>query len=150
MNLLLTRDLDDGKCSLGTLSIFDFHVQTLERPWIPGPEGGTPGRSCIPPGKYQLVLHDSEDHPRSFCLVNEALGVYHYNIPSGKQGRTVCLIHIANRPEELRGCIALGIEREKLGDSWKIKGGTSKPAVTGFYNRVPWVEGHTLTIEDLI
>lgn len=148
MNLTLTRDLDDGKCTLGTMSIFDFHMQTLERPWIPGAEGGMPGRSCIPSGKYQLVLHDTEAHPRSFAMVNEALGVYHYNVPKGKQGRTACLIHIANRSAELRGCVALGMKRGLSGTERTIQ--QSKIAIDGFYARMPWIEGHTIAIEDLI
>lgn len=148
MNVTLIRDLDDGKCTLGTIDLFGTILQSLERPWVPGSEGGMPGRSCIPAGKYQLVLHDTEAHPRTFAMVNEALGVYHYNVPQGKQGRTACLIHIANRPAELRGCIAFGMKRALLGNDWMIQ--QSKIAVDTFYAKLPWIEGHTLTIEDRI
>lgn len=141
MNLILPRDSDNGVCTLGTLQISGTLLQTLERPWIPGPPGGTKGVSCVPPGLYRLVCHNTEAHPRSFALVNEALGVYHYDVPAGEQGRTACLIHVANRPEELRGCIALGLGRD--GNSVL----QSRIAVDRFYSALPWVDGrHTLEI----
>jgi len=144
VNLTLSRDLDDSVCTLGTLAINGTALQSLERPWIPGPPGGTKGVSCVPPGLYRLVRHDTEAHPRSFALVNEELGVYHMTVPPGKEGRTACLIHVANFPNELRGCIALGMARS--GDSIS----QSRIAVNRFYNNVPWVDDeHTLTIEGI-
>jgi hypothetical protein len=144
MNLVLSRDLDDGRCTLGTMRIGDALFRTLERPWIPGQPGGTKGISCIPPGTYELQLHDTEAHPRSFALVNPDLDVYHYELPPGKQGRTSCLIHIANYVSELRGCIGLGMQRLLNGDAWQL--GQSRVAVDRFYSLVPWVRGHTLEI----
>lgn len=141
MNLTLARDTDNGVCTLGALNINGSALQSLERPWVPGPAGGTKGISCVPPGLYQLVRHDTEAHPRSFALVNEGLGVYHLAVPPGKEGRTACLIHVANFPNELRGCIALGMER--AGNSVSH----SKIAIDRFYNAVPWIDGaHTLEI----
>lgn len=142
MNFLLLRDLDDGRCSQGTIVVNGETVQTLERPWVPGPRGGTKGVSCVPTGIYNLVRHDTEAHPRSFALVNEAIGVYHFDIPEGGQGRTACLIHVANVPEELRGCIALGMERDR------DRINRSKVAVEKFYSFVPWTYGHTLEIRN--
>jgi len=142
MNLTLYRDLDNGQCTLGTLTLNGVTLQSLERAWVPGPTGGTKGVSCVPAGTYRLVRHDTEAHPRSFALVNEELGVYHYAVPPGKQGRTAVLIHVANWPTELRGCIALGMER---GENSIAK---SRIAVNRFYDNVPWVDDeHTLTIE---
>lgn len=146
MNLTLIRDIDDGRCSLGTLKIYDVELQSLERPWVGGSTGGMPGRSCVPCGTYQLVLHDSEAYPRTFALVNEALGVYHYTVPSGRQGRTAVLVHAANRPEELRGCIALGMKRALIGANWSIQ--QSRIAIDKFYASLPWIDGHTLTIQE--
>lgn len=139
MNLTLIRDLDDGRCTLGTMRIGDAVFQSLERPWIPGGPGGTKGVSCIPPGSYRLVLHDTEAHPRSFALVNEDLGVFHLNAPTNA-GRTACLIHAANVPEELRGCIALGMSRgvDRIN--------SSRIAIDRFYSLVPWIAGHMLNI----
>lgn len=133
MHLQLVRD-PHPDCTMGVLSLNGHQWQSLERPWVPGPPGGTKGVSCVPPGPYRLVRHDSEAHPRSFALVNEGLGVYHLTVPPGKQGRTACLIHVANFVQELRGCIALGMERS--GESLI----QSKRAIDQFYAFVPWLD----------
>lgn len=145
MDLTIVRDLDDVRCSAGTLTIYSTELQSLERPWRAPPDCGEPGRSCVPLGTYQLVRHDTEAHPRSFAIVNEALGVYHYNIPAGALGRSACVIHVANRPEELRGCIALGLVRARAAASWELR--ESQRAIDKFYALVPWIDGHTLTIQ---
>lgn len=140
MHIRLIRD-PHVTCTLGVMSLNDRHWQSLERPWVPGPPGGTKGISCVPTGTYRLVRHDSESHPRSFALVNEEFGVYHLEVPPGKQGRTVCLIHVANFVQELRGCIALGMERSNEALL------QSKRAIDQFYALVPWLDGaHTLEI----
>ena len=144
MNITLVRDIDNGVCSLGTLLINGATIQTLERPWIAslGSPGGCKGVSCVPAGLYRLVRHDTEAHPRSFALENEDLGVYHYDIPAGKSGRTACLIHVANVVSELRGCVALGMARS--GNSIS----QSRMAVDRFYNALPWVDNeHTIDIK---
>jgi hypothetical protein len=144
VNLQLIRDFSNAHCTLGTLRSNGVMLQTLERPWIGTAPGGAKGISCVLPGTYQLVKHDSEAHPRSFALVNPDLHVWHYEVPFGLQGRTTVLIHVANRPEELRGCIALGMERN--GDGI----GRSRLAVNRFYAALPWEDGaHTLTIEGI-
>jgi hypothetical protein len=148
VNILLVRDLDDGRCTLGTLRRNGTTLQSLERPWKPGPPGGMKGVSCVPPGMYRLVRHDTEAHPRTFALVNEELSVYHYEIPPGTQGRTAVLIHVANWVSEIRGCIALGMERALNGDAWMIR--QSRIAIDQFYNHVPWVDGHTIEIRGVL
>lgn len=142
MNLSLIRDADNGRCTLGTLQIGSAVFQSLERPWIPGPPGGEKGISCVPTGRYELMLHDSEAHPRSFALVNPALHVFHMQVPREQQGRAACLIHVANHPSEIRGCIALGMERGPNSVQ------RSRIAIDRFYSLVPWVSGHTLEITE--
>jgi len=144
VHLRLVRDLANNACTLGTLAIGSAIYQSLERPWIAAQPAGAKGISCVPGGTYRLALHDTEAHPRSFALVNEEIGVYHYELPPGKPGRTACLIHVANWVSELRGCIALGMERTLNGDAWMLR--RSKIAVDDFYSHVPWVTGHTLEI----
>jgi hypothetical protein len=147
MQLTLTRQQDNLGCTIGELFVEHVRFDTLERPWIPGPLGGVRGISCVPLGTYDLVLHDSEAHPKSFALVNEALGVYHLTLPDGQSGRTACLIHVANYVEELRGCVALGNYFEPWNGSLRLL--ESRAAVERFYDLVPWVDGHTLTIEEV-
>jgi hypothetical protein len=144
MNLILTRDIDDGVCTLGVLSLSSSldspHWQTLERPWIPDPAGqpgGMQGRSCVQPGLYYLVLHDSEAHPETWALVNPKLGVTHW----GPSQRSVVLIHIANFPSELRGCIAPGLIR---GVQSVLKSGAAWAQIKA---ALPWTNGHTLEIK---
>lgn len=144
MNLVLLRDTALPTCTLGVLSVEAQTFQTLECPWVPGPPGGTPGVSCVPVGTYQLIQHDTEAHPRSFALVNPDLHVYHLQVPAGLPGRATCLIHIANYVSELRGCIALGMERREVGTQWELN--HSRIAVNRFYTLVPWTVGHTLEI----
>lgn len=140
MNVTLHRLTDNGRCTQGVLQVDDESFFALERPWAPGSPGGTKGVSCVPAGIYRLVPHDSEAHPRTFALVNDELHVYHLAVPDGEQGRTACLIHAANFPQELRGCIALGMEQ---GVDAVLK---SRLAVERFYELVPWESGHTLEI----
>ncbi len=139
MKLLLVRE-PHPQYTLGVMSLADHQWQSLERPWVPGPPGGTKGVSCVPTGLYRLQRHDTEAHPRSFAIVNEDLGVYHLAVPPGKQGRTACLIHVANFVQELRGCIALGMGR--AGEALR----RSKVAIDQFYALVPWIDGHSLEI----
>ena len=143
MNLLLIRDVDDGDCTLGTLLFAPTRREprwsTIERPWIPDPageSGGLQGRSCVPPGTYELVLHDSEAHPETWALVNTALGVTHY----GPSQRSAVLIHPANHAWELRGCIAPGLIR------LPHMVGKSRDAFAQLKAALPWTNGHTLEI----
>jgi hypothetical protein len=88
-------------------------LPTLERPWIPDPDGHPGGKqreSCIPDGLYSLIPHSSDRFPDTYELVNQAHGVYSQFLPVAQQwGRTAILIHPANRVAELLGCIAPGL-----------------------------------------
>jgi hypothetical protein len=123
MIITLTRDYRDNQCTLGVMAVNGYKWQTLERPWVPSPDNvcGAKGISCVPAGEYRLTGHNSEAHPKVWALVNAKLGVYHWDsdVPPGcVLARTVVLIHAANYPEELRGCIAVGKERKKNGRWW--------------------------------
>jgi hypothetical protein len=142
VNSALQRLSENAVCTQGILQIPGLTLKTLELPWVPenGFPGGTPDKSCVPAGLYQLVLHDTEMHPRSFALVNPDLGVIHEPDPAFPNARTACLIHIANYPDELEGCIGLGITS---GDCFVSN---SASADSQFRRAVPWVAGHTLDI----
>lgn len=62
---------------------------TVERPW----RNNTPFESCIPPGEYEIMKHESR---RAIRLLG---------VPS----RAGILIHVANWCRELHGCIAPGL-----------------------------------------
>src|SRR5437588_8254213 len=99
MKLLLTRDNDIPPAPdhlYGVLEAGTLILQTMERPWIPE-HGGAPcgevGKSCVPVGTYDLVLHNSILHPKTFALENPALAVYAdpHSIPANLCGRSECL-----------------------------------------------------------
>lgn len=115
--LTLFRDSQSSTATTGFFDTKPHRIFTLERPWLPvgGAPCGQKGVSCVPPGRYQLVPHNSEAHPHTVALVNPALWVYHFDedVPPERRGfaRTTVLIHPANYVSELRGCIAPGLAR---------------------------------------
>lgn len=146
MLLHLIRDTATASYCQGVLTAGDLALQTLELPWVPDAwgHGGKEGVSCVPPGIYDLVLHDTQHHPKSFALVNTDLDVYHEpgDVPADKRAfaRTAILIHIANDPAELRGCIGVGMERSVGLISH------SALAFAQFNIAVVWKPGHQLSI----
>lgn len=123
MNLVLTRDIaqpDAENCTLGMLTIPEMTIQawqTMERPWVPCPDGacGMPGISCIQPGTYVLGPRNTPQKGDHWILSNPSLGVYESpdQVPAGQYGRSLVLIHSANWAHELKGCIAPGERRQK-------------------------------------
>jgi len=144
MNLVVARDYQDTKLTLGLLSVEDLILDTLEPPWIPDPNGGlggTPCLSCAPVGIYDLVLHNSVKHPRTFVLVNQALGIYASPTPGM---RSDVLIHGGNVETDTEGCIILGCSRGTLAGEEAVL--ESAKALAQFRDMVPWIAGHTLQI----
>jgi len=90
MKLVLTRIYHTE----GTNGVFTYSgkiiCSTIELPW----KQNLPGISCIPEGKYQIILRHSQKY-------GECLGLLH--VPN----RSGILVHPANYAlTELRGCIA--------------------------------------------
>lgn len=97
----LTRLFESSGGTWGELvSASGARWSTMELPWL----DNRPRVSCIPPGRYQLVPWASKRFPAHFALVGPGVGL----VPAPKLARSSILIHAANRPAELRGCIALG------------------------------------------
>lgn len=145
MNLTLVHDLDATDCTMGVLTVFELELQTLELPWIPDPSGAPGGlkeKSRVPAGTYDLVLHDTLKHPKTWALVNRELGVIHEPDQTMPNARTACLIHSANFENQLEGCIGVGLAR--MGHEIL----QSLNAIVQLRDIVPWVAGHTLTIVD--
>ena len=146
MYLSLIRDTAASTYCLGVLQAGALEFQTIERPWVDAPPGlgGHPEISCVPPGLYELVRHDSPKHPKSFALVNPKLDVYHQvaDVPPARRpyARTDVLIHVANLASQLEGCVALGMHRG-LGCVEQ-----SAIALERFNLTVPWIPGHSIGI----
>jgi hypothetical protein len=149
MDLELVRDVAEASFSYGTITIGSLVLQTLELPWRPEPGSlcGRPDRSCLPAATYQLALHDSAAHPKTWALVNEDLNVYHElpaNLRPGCIARSACLIHVANYVSQLEGCIAVGRNRSDLSQVAAIW--QSADAFRALQSVLPWTGGHVLTI----
>jgi hypothetical protein len=144
LHLILARaSLGLYSCTRGQLPLPDEQIlYTLELAWVPDAmsPGGAHSTSCVPPGLYSLVRHNTAKHPRSFALVNAALGVIHEPDPAYPNARTACLLHIANEVNDLEGCIGMGMSASGC---WLS---SSAVALGKFNTQVPWVEGHTLEI----
>jgi len=112
MNLTLNRyGSIPSKGTFGEITVNDQKFYTIEREWL----DNQAGVSCVPKGHYTLVPHSSRSYPETWALVNEDLGVYHYEDPEAI--RTAILFHIANWQKNVRGCIGLGFG---LGGSWNV------------------------------
>ncbi len=158
--MILTLMRDDPQAAPAARTFGELHwaddqilLQTLERPWIPAPDGspgGDPNLSCVPIGTYDLVLHDTPEHPQTWALVNPALGVFHEaaDVPADFIGtpRIACLIHSANLVVQLEGCIGVGLTRSALNGEPDIA--DSVNAFAELKEAVPWVEGHQLIISN--
>jgi hypothetical protein len=96
--------------TVGHLKGKGFECWTIERPWV----NNEPFKSCVQEGEYGLVPHKSEKYGRTYALVNRDLGVTHQQEPGSK--RYACLLHTANYPEDVEGCIGPG-ERHIIHDN---------------------------------
>lgn len=153
MKILIRREPKrPADCTLGILLIADaLSLVTLELPWIPSStcKGGLKGKSCVPLGTYQLVRHDSKKHPRTWALVNHDLDVVHFEGEDDDpdEDRATCLIHAANFPSQLQGCIAPGTRTANA-----PQGGymvcDSRKAMDLLREALPWTDEHTLEISE--
>jgi hypothetical protein len=97
-----------------------FICYSMEREW----KDNQLSISCIPEGDYGLREYSSVRFPNTFVLVNHEKGV---GINTGEAHRSHILIHAANTPNELEGCIAPGMMLENFGHRWGV--GSSKVAL---------------------
>lgn len=119
--------------TFGELSIpGGFWCKTVEPPWKgrPGHPSGLPGRSCVPQGVYQGVWYDSPRYGATWALKNLDFGVAP---EAGKDvRRSHIIIHAANTPSELKGCIGLGDKFGIVGYEWAVL--NSRATIATFLN----------------
>jgi hypothetical protein len=138
MDLELIRYGNTPKGVFGEITILGKKYQTVEKPYI----NNEPFISSVPAGEYRLVPHPSKRHGKTWALVNEDLGVYQWDVPEAK--RYAILIHVANRPRELEGCIGIGRELGAIGQDWAVL--NSRNSINEILALLAQEEGHTLTI----
>lgn len=108
MNLTLKRVLQTDVATFGILSTDSYPLcVTLELPWL----NNETGASCIPPGTYHCIPHNSPDHPNTW----EVIGV---------PNRSEILIHIGNFPKDTEGCILVGQSFSGMTSAIYNSGGT--------------------------
>jgi len=106
----LKRDLSrlTKTYTMGEIAFDTYHWFTLEPPLIYDPTPDTPaddaianarGKTCVPFGRYEMVLYNSTKNKRHVPLL--------LDVP----GRSEVEIHILNAPTETEGCIGLGLSR---------------------------------------
>lgn len=91
MKTTITRIRDNGKLTLGRLSIGDYQCVTLEPSFVLN-QGYI---SCIPTGTYPLVKRESQKYGTHFHVTD---------VPD----RTFILIHTLNYFKQSEGCIGVG------------------------------------------
>lgn len=147
MILTLTRYAYLDTHTQGRLSFNGSELATIERPWIPNPDGrgGVLSQSCVPDGTYRLIPHDSARFPGTYALINHELGVYYQMRPHGQSwGRTAILIHVGNLARDVIGCIAVGIMEGSLeGEHAVLSSRVAMDRLRAALGR----EEHTLVIE---
>ena len=89
----------------------------VERPWL----NNRQAESCVPEGTYNLVPHESPKFGSVYALSSPDLGVTVF----GPSLRTHILIHKANVPSELQGCLAPGTALGFLKGQWGVSDSTS-------------------------
>jgi len=89
--VLLERFCYHPKGTLGVIKLDSETFYSVERPWL----DNAPNVSCIPEGTYQMGWRDSPRFGETWHVKD---------VPE----RTYILIHAANYPDEVHGCIALG------------------------------------------
>jgi len=107
LEIVRNAQLSDSAGTYGSLSIDGARFcATCEQPW----NNNISNHSCIPAGDYELLPYQSPAHGPTVVFHNPALGIYGtpQMIPAGTHGRSLCEIHNANWPYQLRGCVAVG------------------------------------------
>ena len=107
IEIIRNKSLSSKVGEYGRLLVDDsLTCATCEQPWNKNRQGS----SCIPEGEYELLLFDSPAHGHTVVFHNPQLNIYGTPamIPAGVKGRSLCEIHNANWPFQLKGCVAVG------------------------------------------
>jgi hypothetical protein len=107
VTIIRNNALSSNTGTFGRLLVDDgLFCATCEQPWNDNMEGA----SCIPEGDYDLIPFESPAHGHTFVFHNPALNIYGTPamMPAGVHGRSLCEIHNANWPFQLKGCVAVG------------------------------------------
>lgn len=133
MRIEIARRAQTYKGTFGYMRVFDgdeliFECWTCEKEWA----DNQPYKSCIPAGEYTIC--------RSYFHRGDYPAFEVMNVP----GRSRILIHIANTPSQLAGCIAPGTRLGVLGNEWAVL--SSRRAYGAFMEALEGVNQADLSI----
>lgn len=98
-NLLLIRDTFTSNETIGCLYLNGYFIgYSIELPW----KDNQKNISCIPRGIYEARIRKAQE---------SSTKKYDHVLVKNVQNRSYILIHIANKAKELRGCIAIGVNK---------------------------------------
>lgn len=118
--------------TFGRLTYEDFCCYTVERPW----RNNKQMESCIPAGTYPVS--------RSFYH----RGRYEVWEIAGVPNRSRILIHRANEPSEVSGCVGVGLSLGVVNDCWAVR--DSRKAFDAFMEATDILEPRHIRIVDPI
>lgn len=95
------RLIDGGV--LGKLTIGNYSFYTVEKPW----RANRPFSSCVPEGIYAVQPHYSPKFKECYIFWGGTVGRAESDLNEGIK-RYKCLIHVANWPSQVQGCIGVG------------------------------------------
>ena len=111
---------------------------SVEKPW----ENNEPFNSCIPTGDYFLSPAKSSSYGDCLCISN---GDDVTRFQTGNSKRYACLIHAANYPRDVLGCVGLG--DNYLPEKNMVT--RSKKSIEKFYELVDPTKSHKFTITEI-
>ena len=132
--ILIQRLRDNGRATLGKLSIWDehevvFECVTIEPTWL----FNMKNISCIPVQPYEVVRHQSPNFGDSLLVKD---------VP----GRSSILFHSGNFYQDTKGCIIPGLEFADLDGDGKLDVTNSKMALRNIMDHLAFEEGIELVI----
>lgn len=115
--------------TLGELEVYvkgkkQFSCMTIEQDW----NDNKPNESCFPPGEYELVFEYSNKFGENLWEFK--------NVP----GRSECKFHVANKVEELEGCVAPGLIHQDIDQDGDIDVKWSRSALNALHDSL---RGHS-------
>jgi hypothetical protein len=147
--LTLVRTERDAYGTFGLIYTREFPpLATCEPPWVEWSDrgrkhwsAGKPFESCVPSGEYQLIWHHSAKYGWRWHLEG---GSVHVKNPNKTEARYACLIHAANWPDQLEGCISVGRHLGNVAGRYGVS--RSQYALQLFESWLPTEERHELQI----
>lgn len=133
--MILRRFRSDKDGTFGTLEIGDKVFFTVEKPWL----DNKPFESCIPDGDYELIPHGEYGKDGKVLAI---VGGTVSHFKDSEHERYACLIHTANYPKDVVGCIGLG--QDYIADKNMVT--SSRKSIADFYSMVNPDTIHKLTI----